>query len=362
MKIATMVRAYLPVPRPADLVYAPIDLAMAICEGLSEKGHRITFFGPKGSKPPVTLNDLGQLPLASTNKEFQALIHDTDNIVNGRLASYDYYFARDMFERASKGEFDLLHFHHPDSALALAPLYPDVPVVYTLHDPTHNWKEKMFSMHMSPNQFYISISDSQRNPAPKLPYIATVYNGIHLKDYKYSDEPGEYLLCAGRIVPEKGMAEAVQLARKLNEKLLIAGPIFPDSQAYFNKRIKPYLNNDIRYLGYLKREELAEYLRKAKAFLMPIKWEEPFGVGMIEAMATGTPVIAFNRGSICEVVKDGVTGFVVKDMKEMEKAINKVDTLNRQDCRDHVEKNFSIQHMVDGYEKAFQAVIHKMTS
>ncbi|CAN5432050.1 glycosyltransferase family 4 protein [soil metagenome] len=357
MKIATMVRAYLPAPRPADLVYAPIDLAMAICEGLEEKGHSVTFYGPLGSKPPVSLRHMDIEPLAHDYEEFQSLIRNTELIVNGVLTSYDYYYARDMFERARKGEFDLLHFHHPESALALAPLYPEVPVVYTLHDPIHPWKLKMFEMNASKNQFFVSISDSQRRPAPELPYIATVYNGIHLKDYEYSGVGGDYLLCAGRIVPEKGIAEAVQLSRRTNQKLIIAGPVFPDSVKYFNKRIKPYLNKQIRYLGYVERDKLAPYLRGSKAFLMPIKWEETFGVTMIEAMASGTPVVAFNRGSVCEVVKDGITGFIVKDIRGMAAAISKIDTIKRQDCRDYAAQNFTMQNMVAGYEQAFKNAI-----
>ena len=361
MKIATMVRAYLPAPRPADIVYAPIDLAMAISEGLAEKGHEVTYYGPEGSKPPVKLRSLKLKPLARNNQEFQKLVQSADMQMHYIPGLWDYYYARDMFERARAGEFDLLHFHHAESAIPFASLYPDVPVIYTVHDPIFPWYQEVFDMYHSDNQFYISISDSQRKPAPHLPYIATVYNGIHIKDYKYSETGGDYLMFAGRIVPEKGVAEAVQIARRTGNKLNIIGPVFANSKQYFNKRIKPYLTDDIKYLGYMEREKVSEYMRGAKAFLMPIKWEEPFGMTMIESMASGTPIIATKRGSVPEVVVDGVTGFIVNNIRGMDQAVGKIDTISRKVCRDYVVKNFGIKNMVDGYERAFEAVLKKMS-
>lgn len=360
MKIASMVRAYLPVPRPADIVYAPIDLAMAIGEGLQAKGHEVTFFAPKGSTPPTKLESFDLEPLTRTNKQFQDLVKSTDMQMHYIPGLWDYYFVREMFERARAGEYDVLHFHHAESALPFASMYPDVPVVYTVHDPIYSWYQDVFEMYHSDNQFYVSISENQRLPAPKLPYISTIYNGIHLKDYPFSEEHDDYLLFAGRIVPEKGLAEAVQLARKTGHKLLIIGPIFSNAKTYFNTRVKPYLNDDIQYLGYKNREEVAPYMRRAKAFLMPIKWEEPFGVTMIEAMASGTPVLATRRGAVPEVIIDGVTGFIVDKMADLPDALAKIDTISRKACREHVEKNFSIPSMVDNYEKTFQQAIEKV--
>jgi glycosyltransferase involved in cell wall biosynthesis len=356
-----MVRAYIPAPRPVDLVYAPIDLAMAICEGLKKKGHEVTYYGPKGSKPPCRLISLGIEPLVQSQHEMQKLVHDTERQMHYIPGLYDQYYVREMFEAAARGEYDVLHFHHPEVALPYARLYPNVPVVYTLHDPIFDWYSHTFKMYKAPNQFFVSISDSQRRPAPWLPYLATVYNGIHIKDYPFSRTHEDYLLFAGRIVPDKGVAEAVQVARKSGNKLLIAGPVFSDTQNYFNKRIKPYLNDDVRYLGYIDRDKLTPLLQRAKAFLMPIKWEEPFGVAMIEAMASGTPVIAMNRGSVPEVVVDGVTGFIVNDVRGMVRAVSKIDTISRQFCHDYVAINFSMQKMVDGYEKVFEAAIRKVS-
>jgi glycosyltransferase involved in cell wall biosynthesis len=139
--------------------------------------------------------------------------------------------------------------------------------------------------------------------------------------------------------------------------LIIAGPIFPDNRVYFNKYIKPHLNEKIRYIGYIDRDKILTYFQQAKAMLMPIRWEEPFGRTIIESMACGTPIIAIGRGSVPEIVVDGKTGFVVKSVNEMIKAVGRLDTINRADCREHVVKNFSNQRMIDGYEDVFKKVL-----
>ncbi len=360
MKVASMVRGYIPIPRPADIVYMPIDLAMAIGEGLILKGHQFDFYGPRGTKPPIPLKSLGLKPLINTRNDFERILHDTDQLSHYVPGQWDYYYAREMFEKARQGKYDLLHFHHPEVALPFASLYPEVPVVYTLHDIIYDWYKKIFEMHKSPNQFFITISNSQRKPAPRLNYIGTVYNGIHLKDFPFSEKADDYLLFSGRIVPVKGAAEAVKVALKTGQKLKIIGPVFPDSQAYFDKQIKPYLNNKITYIGYVDRDKLSPYYQKAKAFLMPINWEESFGVAMIEALACGTPVIATRRGSVPEVIVNGKTGFIVDTLAEMAKAVKNIDQIDRATCRHHVEENFSIQKMVDGYETAFKAAIKAM--
>jgi glycosyltransferase involved in cell wall biosynthesis len=130
-----------------------------------------------------------------------------------------------------------------------------------------------------------------------------------------------------------------------------------DFQSYFDETVKPYLGEQIEYLGYIERDKLLPYYQDAKALLMPIQWEEPFGMNMIEAMACGTPVIAFRRGSIPEVVIDGKTGFIVDTFDEMVEAIKKIDTIDRNACREHVTRNFSTENMVDGYEKAFEKIL-----
>jgi glycosyltransferase involved in cell wall biosynthesis len=299
LKIATMVRGYLPAPRPSDMIYAPIDLAVSIADELSKKGHTVDYFGPLGTKlkhANVVTQNLR--PLATNSQEFQKLLNFGEELRHYVPALWDTYLAEEMFQRARLGEYDLLHFHHPEAVLPLARRYHDVPVVYTLHDPVFSWYKEMFELYATPNQHFISISNNQRRDAPDLNYAATIYNGIELDDFPFSADHEEYLLYIGRVVSEKGVKEAIQIAEATNHRLLIIGPVPPASQGYFDQYIKPYLNDKILYLGYIEREQVQPYYQKAKALLAPIQWEEPFGLTSIEAMACGTPVITIGRGAM----------------------------------------------------------------
>lgn len=352
-----MVRGYLPAPRPLDMIYAPIDLAVAIAEGLTARGHQVDFFGPNGTELKAGVETLNLRPLAKNQIEFQNLLGNSEQFNHYVPALWDGYLARDMFEKAQLGEYDLIHFHHPEVALPWARQYKKVPIVYTLHDPVFQWYKELFELYSSPNQHFVSISNNQRRDAPDLNYAATVYNGIDTDLFPFSNEHEDYLLLAGRIVPEKGVKEAVQIAEATNQRLLIIGPTFGSSQGYFDQYIKPYLNDRILYLGYIEREKLWPYFQKAKALLMPIQWEEPFGLTMIEAMACGTPVIALRRGSVAEVIVEGKTGYIVDSVGEMIDAVRKVNKLDRRACRDHVKAHFSLEKMVDAYEKTYEQII-----
>jgi glycosyltransferase involved in cell wall biosynthesis len=359
MKIAMMVRGFIPVPRPDDLVYVIIDLAQTIAQQLAERGHIVDFYAPDGSELrfPVKTSTLGLRPLTSSRSELNNLLKTPDLLTRYMPALWDQYLATEMFRRAEAGEYDLLHFHHPESALSLAPLFPSVPVVYTMHDTLRNWHQEVFKLFPSPNQHCISISDRQRRTAPSLPYAATVYNGVDTDEYAYSDKHEDYLLFVGRIVPDKGVSEAVRIAKRTGQKLIIIGPVLPENRAYFNKLIKPHLSDQIVYLGHKKSEETIPYFQKAKCLLLPLKWEEPFGVTMIEAMSCGTPVVVMRRGSASEVVVDGKTGFICDRLRDLPDAVKKVGRISRRACRDHVLKNFTIKKMADNYEQTFADII-----
>jgi glycosyltransferase involved in cell wall biosynthesis len=362
MKIAAMVRGYLAVPRPSDMIYAPADLAVELVAGLAERGHEVTFFGPQGTRiPGVEIVTLHLPPLVHNQKEFAELTDSTEKQMHYVPGLWDGKLACTMFSRAMKGRYDILHFHHPEIALGLAQFYRDIPVAYTMHDPFYPWYKELFGLYKSPNQHFISISDNQRRDASDLPFAATVYNGVDAKHFPFSEKHEDYLLFAGRIVPEKGVKEAIEVAQMTNHRLLIIGPVYEDNKEYFEQHIKPHLNDKILYLGFMEQEQLVKYYQKAKAFLMPIQWDEPFGLTMVESMACGTPIIALRRGSIPEVVVDGKTGFIVDCLQEMAMAIEKIDNINRRDCRKHAEKHFSISRMVDAYEAAFEAIIKKDT-
>lgn len=352
-----MVRGYIPAPCPIDMVYAPIDLAVEISENLTKKGHEVTYFGPNDTHISAKVETCNLRPLVRNQKEFRELIENPDLSLHHVPGLWDRFLAKIMFERAKTGEYDLLHFHHPESALDLAHLYPEVPIVYTLHDPLNLWYREVLEMYPTSNQFFISISNNQRIPAPNLSFSATVYNGIDTELFPCEEEREDYLLFVGRITPEKGTKEAIQVAKETGHRLLIIGPLYKEDQEYFDQSVKPYLDDKILYLNFIERKQLARYYKKAKAFLMPIQWEEPFGLSMVEAMACGTPVIAMRRGSVAEVVVDGETGYIVNTVAEMAEAVNKVDAIKSINCRQHVEKNFSTEKMTNGYENAFEKIL-----
>lgn len=360
MRIATMVRGVLPLPLPQDILYSPANVAQAVAEQLTERGHQVTFFGTGGEGVKVTEFERNRLrPLVNNNFDWQALIASSDVFTDYIPSLYDQVLVQQMFNRANKGEFDVLHFHHPESAMPYARLFPKVPVFYTLHDQLDPRRKEILEEFVSPNQYFISISNNQRRGAPDLPYAATVYNGINTKLFTPSEDTEDYLLCVGRIVPYKGVKEAIEVAQKTGLRLLIIGQILKADEWYFESQVKPYLNDKILFLGHLEPGQLVKYYQKAKALLMPVQWEEPFGLTMIEAMACGTPVIGLRRGSIPEVIVEGKTGFIVDSIKEMVEAVGKLDKIKRSQCRQHVVRNFSDHKMVDGYESVFYNMISK---
>jgi glycosyltransferase involved in cell wall biosynthesis len=359
MKIAMMVRGYIPVPTPKDIIYAPIDLAVAISRGLIKRGHEVDLYAPLGSKLDIPVKSLKLKPLVRNYQDFQGLLNSVDLLTHYMPGLWDEYLASAMFKKASEGTYDILHFHHPETAMPYARLFPKVPVVYTLHDPIFGWYKEMFKLYNTTNQHYISISDNQRKPAPQLSYAGTVYNGIDVKTFPFSAKHGEYLLYVGRIVPEKGIKEAIAVARASNHKLLIIGPTYDDTRDYFHKFIEHELNGQIQYIGFVDHDKLGPYFKKAKALLAPIQWEEPFGLTVTEAMATGTPVIGFNRGAIPEIVENGKTGYVVSNVAAMVKAVDKISLIDRKACRARVEEYFSIDKMAEGYEAAFERILGK---
>lgn len=355
MRIATMVKGYITVPTPSDIIYAPADLGLQIANGLISRGHSVDFYAPKGSQTsPSRLVSLELEPLANSYESFQTLLVNPAYASDNILALWDMYLAEEMFKRAAMGDYDVLLFHHPEVALPFVRRYPNVHVAYIMHDPITSLQTQTLEMHASPNQHIISISNKQRETAPHLPYLDTIYNGIDTDYFTPGSKTRDYLLFLGSILPRKGTKEAIEVALKSGEQLVIAGPTYPDNQDYFNTFVKPFIDDkQIRYLGHVPHDQTAELFQNAKAFLMPIQWEEPFGLTMAEALACGTPVIAMNRGSVPEIIEDGKTGYVVSSVDEMVKAVKKVNTIDQKVCREIAEKRFSVDAMVDAYEQAF---------
>lgn len=349
-----MVTGHFTTPPPFGVIYAPMDIAVAISEGLKRRGHEVTFFAPEGSKIKVSEIRTCGLKALRQNGELSILAEpNVGGVERAKIYNlWDQFLLSAIYKEALEGKFDIIHIHPADRALPLAYAIRNIPTVYTLHDPIYPWRAEAFQMFSSPNQYYVSLSDAQRKPAPNLNYLATIYNGIAVDEVPFVQKPkGNYLLFVGRLHPEKGVAEAVEVARKIGEELLILGP--PVTGEYWDKKVKPYLGGKIRHIGVVSRQELYEYYGNAKATLVPIQWEEPFGLVMIESMATGTPVIAFRRGSVPEIVVDGKTGFIVDTVEEMAVAVKRVSALDRNYCRVRIENNFTSERMVARYEEEF---------
>lgn len=336
---------------------------------LAEKNrkHDVTLFAAGGSRTKAKLYKVCPQPLFGMGL-------DPNEPQNMRKIIYleNHYYIKTM-EYVENNNFDIIHHNHT----SFLPIYlgykARIPQVLTAHmtvnanitlnlDITKFIKDKE-SLRM------VSISKSQAHILKEFEFFAHVYNGVNLNDFTYSEEPHDYFAWLGRIAPNKGTEEAIKLALMAEVKLKIAGTIGVGIivAQYFAKLEKKYFKNPhIDFLGPVDLIARNQLLSKAKALLFPIQWEEPFGLAMIEAMACGTPVIAFKRGSVPEIIKDGETGFICPpdDPGCMVKAIKKINEMPkkeyqamRRNCRKHVEENFTIEKMVDGYEEVYQKVI-----
>ena len=348
LKIAVFCTNELPTPPPQNTFYAPLWVAYHIAEGLAQKDHKVFYFGSKESKLKYAKLVSAGMPALKYNKELKPFLpYINEKVVN----FYEQLMISKIYQMDQKEKFDIIHIHPYRRCIPFAPLTKTKTVI-TIHDPIEgfnkyrlNWTKKF------PQIYLISLSNAQRKPAPNLNYAGTCYNGIDLKKYKFNKNPKDYFATAGRFVPEKGIDLAILAAKKAKIKLKIAGGLAKGK--YFETKIKPYLNKNIEYVGMLDYSKMGEFYGNAKAVLYPHRWEEPFGLVFIESMACGTPVITFDRGSAKEVIKNGKTGFVVKNINEMVKAIKKINQIKRTECRKRVKEYFSIEKMVENYEKTF---------
>ncbi len=206
----------------------------------------------------------------------------------------------------------------------------------------------------------VSISNYQRLPLSWANWVDTVYHGLPENLYQYHEKSGEYLAFLGRISPEKRADYAIEIARRAGLTLKIAAKVDKVDREYFEMVIKPMLNHpDIEYIGEIGEAEKKEFLGNAMALLFPIDWPEPFGLVMIEAMACGTPIIARLQGAVPEVMEQGVTGFIVRDIDEAVQAVNAISTLNRKRCREVFEERFTARKMAERYISVYERLIEQ---
>lgn len=345
MKIALLAPVEERVP---PLKYGGTELVVSnISEELVKHGHKVELFATGNSQTKATLRAIFPEPVRT----------DPSSDPSMKLReSYKYIAIGKAIEMLTNEDFDIVHNHIGWRILPFCHLF-NFPVITTLHGPLDiNYQQMVYDQY--PDHPYISISNNQRKPLDHLNYIQTVYNGIDLKHFDYNDTPDDYVAFLGRMSPEKGPKEAIEFAKKTGVKLKMAAKIDTVDQAYFQKEIEPLIDDkQIFYIGEIGPEEKNKFLRKAIALIALIQWAEPFGLFIVEAMATGTPVIATKLGSVPELIRDSKTGFIVNDVDEAARKWKNINKINRLSCRQHVEKNFTVEKMVDGYEKVYERVI-----
>jgi len=256
----------------------------------------------------------------------------------------------EVFRRAD--EFDLIHNQFDFLPLSYSG-FTSTPLVTTIHGFSSPSILPVYKKYNA-RTHYVAISESDRSR--ELDYIATIHHGIDLTQFRYREDAGGYLLFFGRIHPDKGVVDAIEVARRTGLRLVIAGIV--QDEAYFKQQVEPHIDGSmVEYIGSVGPEKRAEVLGGARALLHLIHFDEPFGLSVVESMACGTPVIAFGRGSMPELIDDGVSGFIVADVAGAIQAVDRIDSLDRRACRDAVEQRFTCQHMARAYLDVYRKIL-----
>jgi len=341
---------------------APEHITSVLSESLIKRGYDVTLFASGDSQ---TSSRLVSVTTKSTSMD--------PNIGMDHHMDYENLLVSRCYEMACKNEFDLIHSMMDTRSFMFAP-FTSVPTVCTLHSPLITIRKDLLSRY--PNaQWYVSISNSQRIPLPHLRYAGTVYHGIDITAFSLGDGKEGYYLFVGRMVENKGIQAAIDATKEAHVSLYLLGePIEHDT--YWSDHVAPFIDDtNVKHEGFVEKEKLIAYYQQATALLFPIQWEEPFGLVMVEAMACGTPVIAYNRGSVPEIVRDGVTGFIIDPNDEprpgkgtwtikkqgidgLVEAIGRIGEIDRKACRRHVEEHFTVEKMVDGYEEVYREIMN----
>jgi glycosyltransferase involved in cell wall biosynthesis len=251
--------------------------------------------------------------------------------------------------------FDVIHAHWPTLApyFSMLTTKPTLVTYAYIEKELHEYYRKYF-----PHCVPVCISHAQKRVLDD-ESLPVVYNGIELDEIPFNDKPEDFFIIVGRMTPGKGIAEAIRVAKRAKVKLVIVGHVtshLPWSVDYFVKEVKPQIDGDqIQYIERLPYREILKLMGRAKGFLFPLQWDEPFGLVVIEAMAAGTPVIAYRRGSMSELIKNGETGYLVESEDEMAAMSRQTENLDRARCRAWVGEQFSIHRMVAGYERLYEA-------
>lgn len=319
--------------------YGPWERVVSLLtEGLVSQGIDVTLFATGDSLTQARLDYVCPFPYEE-NPHIDAKVWESLHIAH-------------LFEKAD--QFDLIHNHYDFLPLVFSRLV-STPLLTTIHGFSSSKILPAYREYQE-RSHYVSISDSDRDP--DLHYLATVYHGIALDEFTFRETPDDYLLYFGRIHADKGTREAIDIARLSGHRLLMAGII--QDKEYFNRQVAPFIDNhQVIYLGSVGPVQRDELLGNALALLHPIHFKEPFGLSVIEAMACGTPVVAFKKGSMPEVIIDQETGFLVDNVEEAHQSIARLTTINRRQCRQWVAERFSVERMVADYLQVYQSILRE---
>jgi glycosyltransferase involved in cell wall biosynthesis len=316
--------------------YGPWEQVVSLLtEGLVNAGIDVTLFATNDSETEAKLHAICPIGYEE-NPEILAKVWECLHI-------------SEVFENAHK--FDLIHNHFDFLPLTYSKLVK-TPMLTTIHGFS---SPKIVPVYKKYDQtvHYVSISEADRHP--ELTYLATIHHGINLEHFTFNPAPEDYLLFFGRIHPDKGTYEAIQIAKKCKKRLVIAGII--QDKAYYEKNVKPYLNENICYVGSADQKKRDKLLGNALALLHPISFAEPFGLSIVESFASGTPVIAFDKGSMSEIIINGKNGFLVSTIDEAVTAVKNISNINRLFCRKDAEQRFTSQRMVQEYIKVYEKIL-----
>ena len=342
MRIAQVAPLFVPVP-PSE--YGGTERVIhTLTQELVKRGHEVTLFASEGSKTSAELAPTSPAPLWKSGGD--ALIWHAIEI--------------EQLARRS-ADFDIIHSHLEVLPWLAGDRYQS-PLVTTMHGRLDLPDERKMLSEFR-DWPLVSISNAQRKPVEdlNLRWAATVYHGLDLEHmYQAGDGRGGYLAFVSRLSPEKAPDLAIKIARKAGMKIVVAGPVPDTHQEYFDSKVKPLLDDpEVEYIGELDDAGKNKVVGEAAGFLVPIQWDEPFGLAFIEALATGTPIISCPRGSLPELIEPGRHGFLVSDEAELVDACHRVSELDRGECRRWVLERFSPGQMAAGYEQVYERLIAK---
>jgi glycosyltransferase involved in cell wall biosynthesis len=329
---------WIPIPPPG---YGGIEFVVALLtDALVEQGHEVELFCAPGSRSRAKVRPLLE---AAHPERIGASLFEADHV---SLA----------FDAVDQGGFDVLHDHSGFTALAMAHRV-GAPMVHTVHGPFDHDTSPAYARHGAKVRL-ACISRSQARMAPaEAGEPAVVYNPIDIDSWPVGLTKQDFLLWVGRFVPEKGPHRAIRVARMAGRPLVLAGVVQPGQERFFADEIQPHIDGEtVRYVGEVGGTRKQQLFADAAAFLMPIRWPEPFGMVIVEAIAAGTPVLAFRQGAAPEIIEDGVNGFLVENVEEMAAAVDRIGDIDPTTCRRSAER-FAPDRIATGYEAVYREAI-----